>query len=73
MFKLPYLTGTVVALSLAASVGMACAAETGTKTMPDSSIYPPRTHHRPLYNYYVHRHECYLPTGRCNNNHRVQN
>jgi hypothetical protein len=63
--------GTLVVLSLAA-IG-ANAAETGTKTMPDSSIYPPRTHHRPMYNYVRHHHYCYLPSGRCGNNHRVVN
>ena len=64
--------GTLVVLSLAA-VG-ANAAETGTKTMPDSSIYPPRTHYRQLYNYVRHHHHyCYLPASRCGNNHRVEN
>jgi hypothetical protein len=48
------------------------AAETGTKTMPDSSVHPPR--YRPIYNYFhPRRHECALPTGRCDNNHRIQN
>jgi hypothetical protein len=64
--------GTLVVLSLAA-VG-ANAAETGTKTMPDSSVYPPRTH-RPVYNWARphHHHYCYLPSSRCGNNHRVTN
>ena len=64
--------GTLVVLSLAA-VG-ANAAETGTKTFPTSSIYPPRTH-RPVYNWMRphHHHYCYLPSGRCGNNHRVVN
>ena len=48
------------------------AAETGTKTMPDSSVHPPR--YRPIYNYFhPRRHECALPSGRCDNNHRIQN
>jgi hypothetical protein len=72
---------TLVVLSLA-GVG-ANAAETGTKTFPTSSIYPPRTpppvwgprtHYRPMYNYVrPHHHYCYLPSGRCGNNHRVEN
>jgi hypothetical protein len=64
--------GTLVVLSLAA-VG-ANAAETGTKTMPDSSIYPPRKH-APVYNWVRphHHHYCYLPSSHCGNNHRVTN
>jgi len=73
MFKLHYLTGVLVMLSLAAGIAAASAAETGTKTMPDGSIYPPRTHHGAVYNFAPHRHECYLPSGRCNNQHRIQN
>jgi hypothetical protein len=51
------LTGSI---ALAAGIASASAAETGTKTMPDSSIYPPRTpapvfdsgpHYAPGYNY----------------------
>jgi hypothetical protein len=51
---------------------MSVAAETGTKTMPDSSVHAAR--YRPLYNY-VHprRHECALPSSRCGNNHRIEN
>ena len=41
------LTGSI---ALAAGIASASAAETGTKTMPDSSVYPPRTHAGP-YNY----------------------
>src|SRR5262249_32514365 len=43
------------------------AAETGTKTMPDSSVAPPRAY-RSYFNY-VHprRHECALPSSRCGN------
>jgi hypothetical protein len=73
MRKLHHLTGALVVLSLAAGIATATAAETGTKTMPDSSIYPPRPHHRPVYNFALQRHECYLPSGRCNNQHRMQN
>jgi hypothetical protein len=82
MFKLQHLTGALMVLSLAAGVVTTHAAETGTKTMPDSSIYPPsygppiyapRPHYRPVYNVAPHRHYCYLPTGRCNNQHRMQN
>ena len=43
MFKLHYLTGALVVLSLAAGIGLASAAETGTKTMPDSSVDAPPT------------------------------
>ena len=39
------LTGSI---ALAAGIASASAAETGTKTMPDSSVYPPRTHAGPL-------------------------
>lgn len=74
MLTLHYLTGALVVLSLAAGVAAASAAETGTKTMPDSSINPPVTHHRHVYNYVRrHHHECYLPSGHCSNSHRVQN
>ena len=41
--RLPWLAGALVLASLAASIAPASAAETGTKTMPDSSIYPPPT------------------------------
>ena len=55
-----------------ASSGIGVAAETGTKTMPDSSVHPPG--YRPIYNYFhPRRHECALPTGRCDNNHRIEN
>jgi hypothetical protein len=73
MFKLHHLTIALVALLLAAGVATASAAETGTKTMPDSSIYPPRTHYRPVYNFVPQQHYCYLPSGRCNNQHRMHN
>jgi hypothetical protein len=53
-----------------ANIGVA--AETGMKTMPDSSVHAPR--HRPIYNYaHPRRHECALPSGRCGNNHRIEN
>jgi hypothetical protein len=59
-------TGTI---AFVAGIGGAMAAETGTKTMPDSSV-------KPVFNFDVrHRrhHECYLPLSRCDNNHRVDN
>ena len=57
---------------LSLGIGGAMAAEEGTKTMPDSSVHPPR--YRPIYNYWhVRRHECALPSGRCGNNHRIEN
>jgi hypothetical protein len=68
-----YVAGATLLVCVAAGIGLATAAETGTKTMPDSSIYPPRMH-RPIYNYHVrHRHECYLPSSHCNDQHRIQN
>jgi len=84
MFKLCHLTSALVVLLLAAGIATVRAAETGTKTFPTSSIYPPRTpppvwgygrrpHYRSVYNVAPRRHYCYLPTGRCNNQHRVQN
>jgi hypothetical protein len=39
-FKLAFLVGSLVVVSLATGIAAASAAETGTKTMPDSSIYP---------------------------------
>jgi len=70
MPKLTYFACAVV-LSLAAGIAGANAAETGTKTMPDSSMYPPPTP-PPIFGN-RHRHECFLPSSRCNNEHRVQN
>jgi hypothetical protein len=82
MFKPHHLTSGLVAISLAAGIAAVCAAETGTKTFPTSSVYPPRIpppvwgsrpYYRPVYNFAPRRHFCYLPTGRCNNQHRMQN
>lgn len=84
MFKLHRLTSALVLLSLAAGVAAVTAAETGTKTMPDSSVYPPSTpppvwghgprpHYRPVYNVAPRRHYCYLPSGRCDNQRRMHN
>jgi hypothetical protein len=39
-FKLPFLVGSLVIVSFATGIAAASAAETGTKTMPDSSTYP---------------------------------
>jgi hypothetical protein len=52
-------------------MGGAMAAETGTKTMPDSSVNPPPTPPPVLDN--GDHHECYLPLSRCDNDHRVDN
>jgi hypothetical protein len=72
MSKLPCVTGCLVAISLAVSVVGANAAETGTKTMPDSSVYAPQTRTL-VFGTYQHR-DCYLPTdATCDNRHRVQN
>jgi hypothetical protein len=57
--------------SIVAGIGGAMAAETGTKTMPDSSVYAPSTP-PPVFDNGDH-HECYLPLSRCDNEHRVQN
>jgi hypothetical protein len=69
------ITGAVL-VSFAVSIGSAIAAETGTKTMFfDSSIYPPYRQHTSshLYNFAPRHRECYLPSGPCDNDHRVQN
>lgn len=72
--KCPCIYGVVLLAGLATSVGGTLAAETGTKTMPDSSVSPPNYHrpnsgynyHRPLYNYSAkRRYRCDLPGGRC--------
>jgi hypothetical protein len=66
------LTSAFVAATLALGIGCAGAAETGTKTMPDSSVYPPPTP-TPTYGTMSH-HECYLPSDTsCGNRHRLQN
>jgi hypothetical protein len=71
--KRSYLAAAVILLGgLVGGPGISIAAETGTKTMPDSSVHPPR--YRPIDNYWhVRRHECALPSGRCGNNHRIEN
>jgi hypothetical protein len=69
--RLPFVTGCLVLIWLVAGMPGAIAAETGTKTMPDSSIYPPPTP-PPVFSAYQH-HECYLPSEPCDNEHRVQN
>jgi hypothetical protein len=71
MSKLPAVTGCLVVISLTLSAVGANAAETGTKTMPSSSIYPPPTP-RVKFGTYQH-HDCYLPSERCGNRHRVTN
>jgi hypothetical protein len=72
MSGFPYITGALVVASLAAAIAGASAAETGTKTFPTSSVNPP--HYGHLYNYVKrHHHVCNLPSGHCDNNHRVQN
>ena len=70
-FKLVFLVGSLMIVSLVIGVAAASAAETGTKTMPDSSIYPP-AEPAPVFDsgqYY----ECYLPSEPCDNDHRVDN
>jgi hypothetical protein len=67
---------TALVLGIAAGIGGAMAAETGTKTMPDSSVNPPLTP-RPMFNFVVqrrHHHDyCYLPSEPCDNEHRMSN
>ena len=69
--RFPVVTGGLVLISLVAGAAVASAAETGTKTMPNSSIYPPPTF-PPMFGTYRH-HQCYLPSQPCDNQHRVQN
>jgi hypothetical protein len=71
MRKQVFIATIAVMLGIAAGVGGAMAAETGTKTMPDSSVYPPPTP-APVFDNGDH-HECYLPLSPCDNEHRVQN
>jgi hypothetical protein len=68
--RLP-IAGCLVLILLVAGMAGTNAAETGTKTMPDSSIYPPPTP-PPVFGTRQH-HECYLPSEPCDNRHRVQN
>jgi hypothetical protein len=68
--RLPFVTGCVVLISLVAGIAGASAAETGTKTMPDTSIYPPTP--PPTFGTVSHR-ECYLLSEPCDNRHRVNN
>jgi hypothetical protein len=70
-FKPSFLVGSLVIVSLATGIAAASAAETGTKTMPDSSIYPPAT---PAPVFGPSRHQwCYLPTDGCDNQHSEEN
>jgi hypothetical protein len=58
-----------------AFIGGAIAAETGTKTMPDSSVIPPPTP-APVFDFDVRNSQhdwCYLPSSPCDNNHRDTN
>jgi hypothetical protein len=80
---------TMATGAIVAGTGEAVAAETGTKTLPTSSVNPPPTpppvwgdkprgHYvYPRHVYYPrhhhHHHYCYLPSGKCGNNHRVVN
>jgi hypothetical protein len=68
--KMPQLT-SLGSIILAFALTTASAAETGTKTLPSSSIYPPET--RPPVFRVIHRHECFMPSSPCDNNHRVTN
>jgi hypothetical protein len=70
-FKHPLLVGFLVIVSLATGIAAANAAETGTKTMPGSSIYSQGT--PPPVIYFDEHYVCYLPSEPCDNEHRVQN
>ncbi len=70
MRKQVFIATIAIVLGMAAGIGGAMAAETGTKTMPDSSVYAPSTP-PPVFDNGDH-HECYLPLSRCDNDHRVQ-
>jgi hypothetical protein len=54
----------------------ASAAETGTKTLPDSSIYAPAAP-EPVYDLRLYPHQhfdgCYMPSDGCDNEYSVQN
>ena len=69
--RLPFVSGCLVLISLVAGMAGASAAETGTKTMPSSSVYPPQTP-LPVFGTRQH-HDCYLPSEPCENRHRVSN
>jgi hypothetical protein len=69
--KLPFIAGCSLLILLVAGIAGASAAETGTKTMPDSSIYPPPAP-PPVFGTVNHR-ECNLPSEPCDNRHRVNN
>jgi hypothetical protein len=70
-FKALCLVGSLLIVSAATHVDTARAAETGTKTMPDSSIYPPVTR-APVFGSDEH-YMCYLPSEPCDNSYRVEN
>ena len=72
MRKQVFIAAIAVMLGIPAGIGGAMAAETGTKTMPDSSVYAPPTTPAPVFDNGDH-HECYLPLSPCDNEHRVQN
>jgi hypothetical protein len=71
MRKQAIVAATAIVLGIAAGIGGALAAETGTKTLPDSSIYPPPTP-APVFNSNDHR-WCYLPSSPCDNDHQETN
>ena len=70
-FKLPFLVGFLVIVSLATGIAASSTAKTGTKTMSDSSIYPPGT--PPPVFYSDEHYEGYLPSEPCDNEHSVRN
>ena len=71
LLKRRILAGIFAFASLATVTAVASAAETGTKTFPGSSVYPPATP-QPLYDFGGH-YECYLPSEPCDDQHRVDN
>jgi hypothetical protein len=69
--KVLFIVGSVAIIAFVAQIEAGWAAETGTKTMPDSSIYPPAMP-PPVFGSGEH-YMCYLPTEPCDNNYRVEN
>jgi hypothetical protein len=70
-FKALFFVGSLLIVPVAAHIDVARAAETGTKTLPDSSIYPPATP-APVFGSGEH-YMCYLPSEPCDNSYRVEN
>jgi hypothetical protein len=70
MRKQVFIATIAIVLGITADIDGAMAAETGTKTMPDSSVYPPPT---PAPVFETDHHWCYLPSDPCDNQHDEHN